>query len=117
MPPHTPTSPACWFDTGHQGPRRHPKAQNFVLKTATGEDIAVHLSSSQKFWLSFLDAMDRRDLADDPRFTTYNLRADHPARTRRRGLKLGQHTRDITAEVYDQSRIGELLAAGILFAC
>jgi hypothetical protein len=40
-----------------------------------------------------------------------------PARTGRRGPKLSQHTRDITAEVYDQSRNGELLAAGVLFAC
>lgn len=69
-----------YFDDGHQDPSRqsrHPQAQNFVLKTATGEDIAIHLSSSQKFWLSFIDVMDRRDLADDPRFTTYNMRVDH----------------------------------------
>jgi crotonobetainyl-CoA:carnitine CoA-transferase CaiB-like acyl-CoA transferase len=179
-----------YFDGGHQDPSRqsrHPQAQNFVLKTATGEDIAIHLSSSQKFWLSFIDAMDRRDLADDPRFTTYSLRVDHyfelaeiaeaefikkparewekvlaaadvpfapvltmsgyithpqihwlhllepehnglsllrppwrfgGARPERSGVapKLGQHTREIAAEVYDQPRIDRLLAAGVLFA-
>jgi len=179
-----------YFDDGGRDPSRqsrHPQAQNFCLKTATGEDIAIHLSSSQKFWLSFLQALDRRDLADDPRFTTYNLRvanyfelveivepefakkpaseweerlmaADvpfapvltmsgyitHPqtrwlellepdrdglqllrppwrfggTRPERPGLapKVGQDTREIAAEVYDQSRIEELIAAGILFA-
>jgi crotonobetainyl-CoA:carnitine CoA-transferase CaiB-like acyl-CoA transferase len=69
-----------YFDDGHRDPARqsrHPQAQNFVLKTATGEDIALHLSSSQKFWLGLTAAMDRRELADDPRFTTYGQRGDH----------------------------------------
>jgi crotonobetainyl-CoA:carnitine CoA-transferase CaiB-like acyl-CoA transferase len=40
------------------------------------------------------------------------------ARPERTGVapKVGQHTREIAAEVYDQSRIAELLAAGVLFA-
>jgi crotonobetainyl-CoA:carnitine CoA-transferase CaiB-like acyl-CoA transferase len=69
-----------YYDEGYRDPTRqsrHPQAQNFCLKTATGEDIAIHLSSSQKFWLSLVDAMDRRDLAEDPRFLTYDLRTDH----------------------------------------
>jgi crotonobetainyl-CoA:carnitine CoA-transferase CaiB-like acyl-CoA transferase len=45
---------------------RHPQAQNFVLKTATGEDIAIHLSSSQKFWHAMTEAMERPELAQDP---------------------------------------------------
>jgi crotonobetainyl-CoA:carnitine CoA-transferase CaiB-like acyl-CoA transferase len=179
-----------YFEDGHQDPTRqsrHPQAQNFCLKTASGEDITVHLSSSQKFWLSFLDAIGRRDLADDPRFTTYDRRREHyfelvdivaaefarkPAQEwekllieadvpfapvhgvggylsdpqtewlgiaspERDGLSLigppwrfggerperdlvtprvGQHTRVIAGEVYEESRIGELLAAGVLFA-
>lgn len=66
-----------YFDSGHREPSRqsrHPQAQNFVLKTASGEDIAIHLSSSQKFWRSFADAMGRSDLADDPRFVNYHDR-------------------------------------------
>jgi crotonobetainyl-CoA:carnitine CoA-transferase CaiB-like acyl-CoA transferase len=69
-----------YFDSGYTEPTRqsrHPQAQNFVLKTASGEDIAVHLSSSEKFWLSFAAALGRQDLADDPRFTTYKLRTDN----------------------------------------
>jgi crotonobetainyl-CoA:carnitine CoA-transferase CaiB-like acyl-CoA transferase len=69
-----------YYDDGKKDPSResrHPQAQNFCLKTATGEDIAIHLSSSQKFWQGFCNAMDRPDLADDPRFLTYELRTDH----------------------------------------
>jgi crotonobetainyl-CoA:carnitine CoA-transferase CaiB-like acyl-CoA transferase len=178
-----------YFDTGQDPSRqsRHPQAQNFCVETASGEYIAVHLSSSQKFWRHLCEAMDRRDLADDPRFATYQLRdanyfalvaiveaefismplaeweklltacdvpyapvltmsglADHPqtewlglleperdgvrlvrppwrfdgARPDRAGRapRVGQHTREIAAEVYDGARIEELIAAGVLFA-
>jgi crotonobetainyl-CoA:carnitine CoA-transferase CaiB-like acyl-CoA transferase len=178
-----------YYDDGYRDPSRqsrHPQAQNFCLKTATGEDIAIHLSSSQKFWLSLLDAMDRRDLAEDPRFLTYELRTDHyfelveivasefikrpallwekllteadvpfapvltmsgfinhpqteelhliepehngvsllrppwrfdGARPERSGVapRVGEHTRNIVAEIYDEDRIDELVAAGVLF--
>jgi crotonobetainyl-CoA:carnitine CoA-transferase CaiB-like acyl-CoA transferase len=69
-----------YYDDGHHNPSRqsrHPQAQNFCLKTATGEDIAIHLSSSQKFWRAFCDAMNRVDLTEDPRFVTYERRTDH----------------------------------------
>jgi len=68
-----------YFDDGQQPTRqsRHPQAQNFVVKTAAGEDLAIHLSSSPKFWRSFLDVMGRQDLADDPRFETYVTRSEH----------------------------------------
>lgn len=66
-----------YFEDGHQDPSRqsrHPQAQNFVLATGSEEHIALHLSSSQKFWFGLLQAMGRTDLADDPRFTTYDDR-------------------------------------------
>ncbi|MFD5179872.1 CaiB/BaiF CoA transferase family protein [Nocardia sp. NPDC058379] len=56
---------------------RHPQAQNFCVKTASGEFLAVHLSSSQKFWQSLCRAMDRPDLAEDPRFAEYRPREAH----------------------------------------
>ncbi|MET7508509.1 CaiB/BaiF CoA-transferase family protein [Streptomyces albidoflavus] len=179
-----------YFDDGRTDPSRqsrHPQAQNFCLKTASGEDIAVHLSSSQKFWQCLLRAMERHDLGDDPRFATYPDRernyfelveivaaefrtrpgsewekrltdADvpfapvltvsgvmaHPQtewlelvepegngvsllrppwrfggiRPDRGGVapRVGQHTREVAGEVYDASRVEELLAAGVLFA-
>ena len=178
-----------YFDSGRTEPTRrsrHPQAQNFVLKTAAGEEIAIHLSSSQKFWLAFLDAMDRPDLADDPRFVGYPDRVEtyvelaeiaaaefirKPARHLEKVLleadvpfapvltmsaymrhpqvewlelieperdgvallrppwrfagqrperssatpRVGQHTREIAAEVYDQQTIEQLLTTGVLF--
>ncbi|MFF1919780.1 CaiB/BaiF CoA transferase family protein [Streptomyces sp. NPDC058221] len=179
-----------YFDNGHDDPyngSRHPQAQNFCLKTAAGSDIALHLSSSQKFWLALLEAMDRADLTDDPRFTTYNLRMKHyaelveiveaefgtktsvewekrlteadvpfapvltmsefiehpqtqwldlvepereglsllrppwrfdgtrPARTGR-APRVGEHTRELASEVYDQEQVDALLDSGVLFA-
>jgi crotonobetainyl-CoA:carnitine CoA-transferase CaiB-like acyl-CoA transferase len=56
---------------------RHPQAQNFCLQTAGGGAITVHLSSSQKFWHAFTRAMEREDLAQDPRFVGYYERMEH----------------------------------------
>ncbi|NEW26650.1 CaiB/BaiF CoA transferase family protein [Nocardia cyriacigeorgica] len=53
---------------------RHPQAQNFCVKTASGDFLAIHLSSSQKFWQALCRAMDRTDLAEDPRFAEYRPR-------------------------------------------
>jgi len=50
---------------------RHPQAQNFCLQTADGGAVTLHLSSSQKFWQALTVAMDRPDLAKDPRFVGY----------------------------------------------
>ncbi|MFF1691743.1 MULTISPECIES: CaiB/BaiF CoA transferase family protein [unclassified Streptomyces] len=179
-----------YFDDGRQNPTResrHPQAQNFCLKTATGENIAIHLSSQQKFWHCLTKALDRPDLTDDPRFATYPDRErnyfelvdivqtdfltrpaaewekrltdadvpfapvltmddyiNHPqtewldliepedngvsllrppwrfagTRPDRGGVapRVGQHTREIAAEVYDDTRIDELIAAGVLFS-
>lgn len=55
---------------------RHPQAQNFCLKTASGESVALHLSSSQKFWLKTLRAIGREELAEDPRFKTFHTRVE-----------------------------------------
>lgn len=64
------------FELGHAPDRqsRHPQAQNFCVETASGEFIAVHLSSSQKFWRSLCTAMERTDLLEDPRFAEYRQR-------------------------------------------
>jgi crotonobetainyl-CoA:carnitine CoA-transferase CaiB-like acyl-CoA transferase len=68
-----------YFDTGENPSResRHPQAQNFCLETASDESIAVHLSSSQKFWHKFCAALGRPDLAVDPRFAEYRDRETH----------------------------------------
>ncbi|MEW1808688.1 CaiB/BaiF CoA-transferase family protein [Pseudarthrobacter sp. NPDC080039] len=69
-----------FFEDGKKDPSRqsrHPQAQNFCLKTASGESITLHLSSSQKFWRALLDAIERPELAEDPRFINYTDRVAH----------------------------------------
>jgi crotonobetainyl-CoA:carnitine CoA-transferase CaiB-like acyl-CoA transferase len=179
-----------YFETGTDPSRqsRHPQAQNFCLETSSGHSIAVHLSSSEKFWSRFCEVLNRRDLTVDPRFTTYSARevnyfelapiveaafrtkpaseweklltefdvpfapvltmssyAAHPQvqwldlieppqdngvsllrppwrfggdRPDRGGVtpRVGQDTRQIAAEVYDEAQIEELLASKVLFA-
>lgn len=56
---------------------RRPQGQIFVLRTASGDPLAVHLSSSQKFWTSFVHVLGRPELAEDPRFETYAQRCEH----------------------------------------
>lgn len=71
-----------YYADGHRNPSRqsrHPQAQNFVLKTASGDSIAVHLSSSQKFWEAFVEVIGRPELAADPRFPTFHEREKHYA--------------------------------------
>lgn len=55
---------------------RHPQAQNFCLRTASGDYIVMHLSSSQKFWRALMGAIGRPEVADDPMFRTYADRVE-----------------------------------------
>ena len=53
---------------------RHPQAQSFCPITADGRALALHLSSSEKFWQALLKAIERPDLAEDPRFKGFRSR-------------------------------------------
>ena len=55
---------------------RHPQAQNFCLKTASGQPITLHMSVSEKFWRSLARAIEREDLVDDERFLRYANRVN-----------------------------------------
>jgi crotonobetainyl-CoA:carnitine CoA-transferase CaiB-like acyl-CoA transferase len=68
-----------YFDTGLDPTlqSRHPQAQNFCVATASGENIAIHLSNSQQFWSRLCTAMERPELQDDPRFRNYLGREDN----------------------------------------
>jgi crotonobetainyl-CoA:carnitine CoA-transferase CaiB-like acyl-CoA transferase len=66
-----------YYEDRHYNPSResrHPQAQNFCLATASDHYIAIHMSSSQKFWHGLTRAINRRDLDEDPRFVDYNAR-------------------------------------------
>lgn len=176
------------FDDGYRDPSRqsrHPQGGAFCLRTKSSESVAVHLSSSQKFWDLLTQAIERPELAQDERFATYNARVSNyrdlvallepeflkrdyaewerilvqfdvpfsPVNSLSRyrdneqiewlevfepvrdGLalvrppwrfdgvrpdrsiptpKLGEHTREVAGEVYDDARIDDLVADGVL---
>lgn len=49
-------------------------SQSYALPCADGRIMVIHLSSVSKFWDGLLAAIDRADLATDPRFETPALR-------------------------------------------
>ena len=52
-------------------------AQAYILRTADGRLIVLHLSSLEKFWTGLVAALDEPTLASDPRFETRQARIDH----------------------------------------
>ena len=68
-----------YFATGEvPGPSdRGRVAQSFALRCADGGLIAIHLSSPPKFWTGLLAAIERPDLASDPRFAGRMDRVRH----------------------------------------
>jgi crotonobetainyl-CoA:carnitine CoA-transferase CaiB-like acyl-CoA transferase len=52
-------------------------AQAYILRTADGRLIVLHLSSLEKFWTGLVAALDDPQLAGDPRFHTRLARIDH----------------------------------------
>ena len=52
-------------------------SQSFAFACADDKLIAVHLSSRDKFWVAFTDALGRPELRSDPRFATRQARIDH----------------------------------------
>lgn len=53
---------------------RVASSQSYAFRCADGKLIALHLSSLQKFWDSLVEAIERPDLKDDPRFATRDVR-------------------------------------------
>jgi crotonobetainyl-CoA:carnitine CoA-transferase CaiB-like acyl-CoA transferase len=58
---------------------RSTLSQVFMLPAGDGEHLAVHLSSSEKFFQNFARALGRDDLIVDARFATYRSRIEHYA--------------------------------------
>jgi crotonobetainyl-CoA:carnitine CoA-transferase CaiB-like acyl-CoA transferase len=52
-------------------------AQAYILKTADGKLIAIHLSSLEKFWKGLVTALDDADFSRDARFNTRQGRIDN----------------------------------------
>ncbi|MBW4051482.1 MAG: CoA transferase [Proteobacteria bacterium] len=52
-------------------------AQAYILRTADGRLIVLHLSSLEKFWTGLVEALGDPQLARDPRFHTRLARIEH----------------------------------------
>jgi crotonobetainyl-CoA:carnitine CoA-transferase CaiB-like acyl-CoA transferase len=52
-------------------------AQSYILRTADGGMIAIHLSSLEKFWQGLTTALESPTLSNDERFRTRQGRIDH----------------------------------------
>jgi crotonobetainyl-CoA:carnitine CoA-transferase CaiB-like acyl-CoA transferase len=52
-------------------------AQAYILRTADGRLIAIHLSSLEKFWEGLVSALEAPELAADARFCTRQSRITH----------------------------------------
>lgn len=52
-------------------------SQSYALRCQDGSLVAVHMSSPQKFWEGLLKALEREDLATDPRFAERAQRLDN----------------------------------------
>jgi crotonobetainyl-CoA:carnitine CoA-transferase CaiB-like acyl-CoA transferase len=52
-------------------------SQSFAFRCADGGGIAIHLSSPAKFWTGLLQALERPDLREDPRFAQRMDRVHH----------------------------------------
>ena len=54
-------------EVSHQTSRPR-RSQSYAFVASDGLPLAIHLSSPPKFWEALLDALERKDLAADPRF-------------------------------------------------
>lgn len=65
-----------YFFTGEApGPTTRARvAQSFAISCKDGKSIGMHLSTVEQTWSGLLTALERPDLASDPRFTTYDGR-------------------------------------------
>ena len=63
---------STFLDAGHisQPDSRPRRAQAYACRGSDDLAFVVHMSVPEKFWLGLLDAFERPDLADDPRFAT-----------------------------------------------
>jgi len=98
---------------------RAQSSQSFAFACSDGRLIAIHLSSRDKFWTILVEALDRRDLQSDPRFSNrlsridnyealrLALAADFRRRPRSEWLKFFADFDLPVAPVYDVSEAGD----------
>src|SRR3954468_20927381 len=72
-----PLAPFLALDRPPPSSDRPRLAQAFILRTADGGLITIHLSSLEKFWQGLTSALDAPELAADARFRTRLDRIDN----------------------------------------
>lgn len=68
-----------WFSMGEvMDPYSRPSvSQSYVFECSDGKWVALHMSSPPKFWEGLIEAIERPDLATDPRFAERPERIAH----------------------------------------
>ncbi|MCC6776963.1 MAG: CoA transferase [Hyphomicrobiales bacterium] len=84
-------------------------SQSYILATSDRVSIAVHLSSSQKFWQGLLDALEATELAADVRYASYDKRIAA-------FQELGEALRKAAARQTSQILLRRLADGGVPFA-
>lgn len=77
---HFAVEPFAAFFALNQVPKSSDRprlAQAYIVRTADGELIAIHLSSIEKFWQGLTSALDSEQLSADQRFRTRQGRIEH----------------------------------------
>jgi len=94
-------------------------SQSYAFTCADGKLIAIHLSSQEKFWIAFVDALGRPDLLSDPRFASRMARieyyedlreavsADFRRRSRAEWVKIFADADLPVAPIYDVTEVGD----------
>jgi formyl-CoA transferase len=92
-------------------------SQSFAFVCGDGELLALHLSSQEKFWAAFVNALGRNDLLSDTRFESRMSRIEHydelrmavaddfKRHTRSEWLRLFAETDLPVAPVYDVTEV------------
>ncbi len=76
-------------------------SQSYAFECSDGKLIAIHLSSQEKFWRSFVEGLNRLDLFDDPRFGTRMARIENYEGLRQAvGAEFGKRTRAEWSELF-----------------
>jgi formyl-CoA transferase len=67
---------AAYFRKGaiQEPTTRAAGSQSYAFRCADGKALGIHLSSPTKFWDGLLAALERQELASDPRFSSRELR-------------------------------------------
>ena len=58
-------------------PQNFQRGRLFCLLAGDGKPLLIHLATHRRSWEALIRAIDRPDLADDPRFATYEDRVTH----------------------------------------